>query len=202
MNNILLKLTIFTALSILFFACKPVLLEKEEKTSFEIRRYQTTEAGVKQGKWARYDSTGKVLLEEAFYDNDSLEGESKLYDLQGKIAELRHYKKGKLEGEFKSYYSNGQVNSDATYINNKFEGTYKRYYANGKLREMVQFKEGHEDGAFQEFYMDGSKKTEGSYKFNALLDTGVEDGALLQYDSASQQITKKNCAMGRCSTVE
>ena len=202
MHKIILKLTIFGIIASLFFACKPILIEKEEKTAFEIRRYQITEAGIKQGKWARYDSTGKVLLEEAFYDNDSLEGESKLYDLQGKLAELRHYKKGKLDGEFKSYYPNGQVNSNATYINNKFEGIYTRYYPNGKTREIVQFKDGHEEGPFKEFYMDGSKKAEGIYKYNALFDTGVEDGALLQYDSASQQITKKNCLMGRCSVVE
>jgi antitoxin component YwqK of YwqJK toxin-antitoxin module len=189
-------------LAIFMAACKPTLLPKEEKFGVSLLRYHVTEDGKKEGAWERLDSTGKILLEAAFYEADSLEGENKLFDLDGKIAELRHYKKGKLNGEFKSYYPNGQVNSDAVYVNDKYEGEYKRYFPNGKLRETVQFKNGVEDGAFKEFYSDGRPKAEGNYKYNSRFDSAQEDGALVEYDSATAKVTKKNCVMGRCTTVE
>ncbi len=189
-------------MAIFMAACKPSVSPKEERFGASVLRYHVTKDGKKEGPWERFDSTGKILLEAAFYESDSLEGEGKLFDLNGKIAELRHYKKGKLNGEFKSYYPNGQINSDATYINDKYQGEYKRYYPNGKIREIVQFKNGVEDGPFKEFYSDGRPKAEGNYKYNSRFDIAQEDGTLIEYDSATAKVTKKNCVMGRCSTIE
>ncbi len=186
-------------LAVSFVGCKPKLIQKEEKLGAkEIVRYQTTEDGKKQGVWERFDSTGKILLETSIYEADSLEGESKLFDMNGKIMEVRHYQNNKFNGSFKSYYPNGQVNSDAMYVSGKFEGEYKRYYQNGKLLESVQFKNNVEDGAFKEYYDNGKIKLEGSYKFEPRFDRAVKNGEITKFDSLTGAPTKNNYQMGRC----
>lgn len=181
--------------------------------------YITKEEHKRHGPYVRYDSTGRVLLEEANYRHGQLDGAYKLYYPSGRLQEEATYKDGKLEGvrklyyeggglqieehyldglfegPYRTYYENGQVDQEGQYVNNEMTGEWKRYYPSGRLMEVVQFEHNEENGPFTEYYENGRLKAEGSY-----LGGDKEHGLLLLYDSTGTLERKMRCNHGICKT--
>ena len=102
--------------------------------------------------------------------------------LSGKVP----FKDGLMEGTSKLFYSNGKMASEATFKNNVQVGVQKDYYENGKLKVELPYKNGVVDGIAKVYYPTGKLMSEESYK-NDQLDGIVkrydENGKLLNVDT-------------------
>jgi antitoxin component YwqK of YwqJK toxin-antitoxin module len=112
----------------------------------------------------KYFSTNKVLLEQAIYNKDILEGNRITFFENGNTQAIEFYKNNLLQNESKSFYENGNLLEEGKFINNKREGIWKYYYANGNLKEIVMYKNNAENGEYKGFYSSGKKKSNGFYK--------------------------------------
>lgn len=118
--------------------------------------------GRRQGAWQTYRH-GK-LYEQAFYNDDLLQGVVKNwyannqlraeipYDkgaeqglvqswhANGQLCEKINYQKGKMSGHAESWYQNGQQRRDAYYLDGNLHGVTKKWDENGHLAS-VKFKQ-------------------------------------------------------------
>ena len=159
------------------------------------RFYLTKDEHLRQGPYVLYDSTGTVLLEEAWYEKGKYDGVRKLYYPTGELQIEEHYANGLFQGPYRTYYKNGQVELEGEYVNNEMTGPWKRYYPSGQLMEVVEFKHNQENGPFVEYYENGALKAKGSYQ-----EGDKEHGLLLLYDSTGTLVRKMNCVRGLCKT--
>ncbi len=162
-----------------------VLLEKysRKKDSF-----------AKHGSYFSYYPSGQVH-EQRNYNNDVLNGESKVYYQNGKIDYVETHLNGVYEGLYQKYYPTGQLSNEGQYVNDEMTGIWKRWYEDGVLREEVTFAANNENGPFKEFYPSGKIKTEGQY-----LEGDNEQGELLIYDEQGELAEKMICDYGVCMT--
>lgn len=153
---------------------------------------------VKEGLFQRFSPEG-VLLEEAHYLADSLDGERKYFSASGVLEIIEHYQNHKIHGKFQSFYPTGQVKIEQDFVQGALTGLSIRYHLNGKVQEKVQLKDNVENGPFSEYHENGNLKTEGTYLPNEEGD-GVEAGELKEYDEAGQLIRIADCTNGMCLT--
>ena len=195
----LLMIRIICFLSLISFlaGCKNDFKTVTEKNEFgQNLSYQIhKETGLKEGAYSLRDSAG-VLLEEANYEHDTLQGERKLYSEQGVLETIENYKEGSFEGLYQLFYPNGQVKFAAEYRDGTLMGEAKSYYDNGQLEEIVEFKDNVENGPFIEYHSNGSLKAKGSYYSG----NHSEHGPLELYDENGDIIKKMNCEKGVCRT--
>ena len=149
----------------------------------------------REGKYQRY-APGGVLLEEAFYQNDSLEGVRTLYFENGQPQYVEQYKNGNFDGPYKAFFDNGEVEVEGNYINDVMDGPWTTYYPTGGVKEVVTFANNLENGPFTEFYPNGVKKAEGNY-----LNGDREHGELKLYNEEGEHIKTMECDNGVCRTV-
>jgi len=103
------------------------------------------------GKWVFYHKDGKTILSEEFYVDRLLEGVSKTYFENGKIAEILNYKQGKLQGNIKRYSDTGVLLDDLNYENGKRQGIAKFYNIKGKLIYTGSYKNDEKVGKWKYF---------------------------------------------------
>jgi antitoxin component YwqK of YwqJK toxin-antitoxin module len=151
--------------------------------------------GVKQGHLRAYSTDG-ILVEEASFIKDTLEGERILYYTGGNVNIRENYRKGHFHGPYTKYHPNGKLYIEGNYVSNEMVGLWKTFYKSGALKEKVTFANNLENGPFTEFYENGNIKAEGAYQ-----DGDKEHGLLLLYDSTGLLIRRMECNMGICNTI-
>ena len=85
------------------------------------------------GKWNYFNDEGTAIMIEENYENGYLNGLSKIFYKNGKLAEIKNFDNGKLEGNFKRYAINGNLISDLNYLKGKLEGLAKYYNSKGEF---------------------------------------------------------------------
>lgn len=151
--------------------------------------------GVREGRYQRFNAEG-VLVEEAFYRNDTLHGNRILFYDTGDTLSVEHYNMGSFEGEFRQYYENGQLQLHGPYVENEMSGKWRQYYETGEIMEIVTFSGNQENGPFVEYYRNGNLKAEGAY-----LSGDNEHGLLKLYNEEGKLVRKMNCEEGVCRTI-
>ncbi len=198
MNLMKSKLMFFFVLGILFAGCKSSteLVETvDEETGEKITYTRKVDNFGKQGLYTRLTKEG-VKIEEAMYENDTLNGFRRLYYEDGSVFIEEQYEMGAFQGAWKTFHENGQLKLEGEYIDNKMEGKWKGYYDNGALKEEVLFEGNEENGAFIEYYKNGKLKAEGAY-----LNGDNENGLLKLYDETGELVKKMDCKKGVCRTI-
>lgn len=161
-----------------------------------IERYERRKSdSAKEGKYERFNSEGR-LVEQATYQNDSLDGQRTLFYPNGQKEIVENYKRGIFDGPYFSYYENGQIQLEQQYVNGSLQGESRAYYPSGNIKEKVTIRDNEENGPFIEYYENGKVKAEGAYK-----NGDFETGELKEYDSTGVLIRIANCQKGKCQTV-
>ncbi len=201
-NYLILRYIIMTRttcfiLLILFVGCKNEFKTVTEQNEFgqQVTYQIHKETGFKQGPYTIRDGAG-VLLEEANYLQDTLDGERKIYTTAGVLESIETYKDGTFEGSYQLFYPNKQLKFAAEYQNGVLAGEAKSYYEDGQLKEVVGFKENVESGPFTEYHPNGNLKAKGSYYSG----NHSEHGPLELFDENGDIIKKMNCEKGVCRT--
>lgn len=91
--------------------CTPNPIETTEAKNDrgQLERWQRRKDNfAKEGLFQRFSPEG-VLLEEANYRADSLDGERKFYSSKGILESIERYQNNKIHGKFQGFYENGQV---------------------------------------------------------------------------------------------
>lgn len=156
---------------------------------------RSRKSNLKEGYYRKIDSTG-IMLEDAQYEMDQLNGTRKLFSAEGKLIIEETHKNGVFDGPYRTYHPDGTLELEGFYSNNETTGTWRRYYPNGQILEEVVFSGNMENGPFKEWYDNGKLKAEGSY-----LEGDNEHGELLEYDETGTLVTKKMCERGICKTI-
>ncbi len=197
-----MRLFFFLSL-ILIFSCNRKLehVETKDEDGYLIKYSRTKADYAKQGLYTKYYPSG-ILYEEANYENDTLNGERKLYYENGKLEILETYDHGLFASPYKRFFESGQLQLEGFYENNKATGVWTRYYKNGKVKDAVTLVDNDENGPFTEYYENGNLKAEGIYK-GTDTDTGYprEHGLLKMYNESGELIKKMDCNLGRCKTI-
>ncbi len=121
------------------------------------------------GKWLYYHKDGKNKMIEENYKNGVLNGEYKIFYVNGKLTKLAHYKDGLLEGNSKKYSQEGVLIEDLNYIKNVLNGSAAFYEINGNLKQKGVYEDDLKVGIW-EFYTDGELS-----KTKEIIVTPVED---------------------------
>lgn len=183
---------------LLLGACgKSASLESVEQTDaygYVEKFSRTQDSYARQGLYQKYTENG-VLVEEANYTNDTLNGTRVLYYESGDTQIVENYDMGTFNGLYEVYHKSGGVDQRGTYQNNEMIGKWRRFYPNGQLMEEVSFENNEENGPFIEYYENGKLKAEGSY-----LNGDNEHGELKLYNENGELIRKMNCENGICRT--
>jgi antitoxin component YwqK of YwqJK toxin-antitoxin module len=165
----------------------------------QLERWQRrSDNKLKQGLFQRFSPSG-VLLEEAHYLADSLDGERKYFTEAGALESIEHYQNNRINGKFQAFYPDGHLKIEQDYVQGALNGLSIRYYPNGKIQEKVMLKDNVEDGPFTEYYENGNLKTEGAYVPDGDGD-GLENGELKEYNESGQLIRIADCQKGMCLT--
>ncbi len=184
---------------LLWQACQKIIPLEEVTTRDEygyiITYTQRKTDHAKEGWCRKYDAQNRKM-EEAHYQNDTLDGLRILYYENGDTMSVETYRRGLFEGVFRAYHENGQLKTLGRYVNNAIEGEWLSYYPNGQLRESVLFQQGAENGPFREYYPNGQLKAEGTY-----LDGDNEHGELKLYNEDGSLQRVMMCNRGVCRTI-
>lgn len=186
-------------LSVSFTACRqkvPVeAVEAKDSYGYTEKYERRKEDFAKQGLYQRFNEAGQKV-EEATYENDTLNGLRILYYDNGDTQVVETYRMGHFEGPFRSFYENGRLNVEGQYEADVMFGPWKAYYPTGELKEVVTFAENEENGPFEEFWKNGNKKAEGTYR-----NGDNEHGLLKLFNEAGELIRTMNCENGVCRTI-
>ncbi|MBL7806509.1 MAG: toxin-antitoxin system YwqK family antitoxin [Saprospiraceae bacterium] len=192
-------LTGATLLFLTYCAQDPLETLEQKNDRGQLERFQRRKDTQKrEGLYQRYATDG-VLLEEAHFLADSLEGERKYFSATGQLESIERYQNNKIHGKFQSFYPDGKIKIEQDFVQGTLEGLSIRYYPNGQIQERVQLKNNVENGPFTEYHENGQLKTEGTYAPNEDGD-GLENGELKEYDESGQLIRVADCQNGMCLT--
>ena len=151
----------------------------------------------KEGLYQRFSPSGQ-LLEEARYNNDTLNGERKYYYPNGTVESIEHYQKGVYHGKYQKFYEGGGIQIEQEFVNGVLEGSSIAYYPNGAVKEKVTMRNNEEEGPFTEYYENGVLKAEGRYIPGE--SVALEQGELREYDETGQLVRIADCQSGICRT--
>ncbi len=187
----------FLAGSFLLFSCNPLETVETQYDDGSIKEKYTLskETGLRQGAYISYYPGGSVF-EESRFENDTLQGERKLYYKNGQIQSIETLENGRFSGPYKKYYENGQIANEGQYTDDEMSGVWKRWNDAGNLMEEVTFAHNEENGPFKEYHENGQLKTEGEYAGGE-----NEDGELREYDEMGELVKKMYCEFGICATA-
>lgn len=194
------SLVLATGLLLFFQCCKQSPIETIESRDAEgrLERYERRKVdAAKEGLYQRFRPDNS-LIEEAHYQNDTLNGERKYFYPDGKLESIERYSRGIIDGKFQKFYESGATQVEQTYVNGRLEGMSIAYYPSGGLREKVMLRNNEEDGPFTEYYENGALKAEGTYAPGE--ESPLETGELKEYDESGQLVRIAECVNGVCTT--
>ena len=99
------------------------------------------------------------------------DGESLVWDEQGRQIALIPYEKGALQGTSQNFYPNGQIQTETPYKQNLIEGDLIEYYPTGTVKEKTSYSLGIKQGLSIGYWPNGLPCWTEEYK-NDLLQTG------------------------------
>ena len=161
-----LLLTIFLLVSSLAFSAerlvkientymdnKGIVFVAGEETPFTgiVENYKTSEGD-------------KTLSGKVPFKDGLMEGTSKLFYSNGKMASVATFKKGKIEGIQKDYYESGIRKREISYKNGLVDGITKMYYLNGNIQSEISYKKGVPDGISKTYHKNGKVEITGEEK--------------------------------------
>jgi antitoxin component YwqK of YwqJK toxin-antitoxin module len=154
--------------------------------------------GLKQGKWVFDLSRDSIkdkqnIMTVAYFTNDTLDGDFKVYCKETIISES-FYTKGKKEGIERMYtdkmilkelncyrngqlsyklnfYDNGVIKEEYSLLNDQKNGTYKMYYQNGRLMITSLFENGKLNGNEIHYTKNGNFRLLIEYKDGIVIRT-------------------------------
>lgn len=182
--------------------CTPNPIETTETKNDrgQLERWQRRKDNhLKEGLFQRFTPEG-VLLEEAHFVADSLDGERKYFSSKGTLESIEHYQNNQIHGKFQAFYEDGKLKIEQDFVHGALNGFSIRYYPNGKVQEKVQLKDNVENGPFTEYYENGNLKTEGVYAPDKDGEEGLEQGELKEYNESGQLLRIADCKDGICLT--
>ena len=183
-----------------FCSQNPLETTEAKNDRGQLERWQRRKDNfTKEGLFQRFSPEG-ILLEEAHYLADSLDGERKYFSAKGTLESIEHYQNNQIHGKFQGFYEDGKVKIEQDFVHGALSGMSIRYYPNGKIQEKVTLKDNVENGPFSECHDNGKLKTEGFYAPNKDGDEGLEQGELKEYDETGKLIRIADCQDGRCLT--
>lgn len=114
---------------------------------------------LKEGRWLFYSYTVKdLLISEAEYKGNKLNGLMVNYYPDGKAAEKIMYKDDLKHGECLKYYPDGTLTLRTNYENGKINGRFEAFYENGKPEISGQYKNNLREGPWVIYRNDGSQR--------------------------------------------
>ena len=127
--------------------------------------WEQTYAGNKlNGQWRTYTLKGG-LVRFSTYKNDSLDGLSRNYWIDGKsIIEERIYYNGSSKYVHRDFSREGTVLEETTYVNEIPNGPAKKYYPSGILMDEVILVDGKPNGIRKYYYPSGKLWVESEMK--------------------------------------
>jgi len=184
-------------LTSLFFGCSNVeTIENKDDNGVLVEKYsRRKDTFAKQGEYLAFYPNGQVL-EQSWYENDTLNGERKLFYESGKIESIEHQNHGKYEGTYQHYYENGQLSNEGQYVDNEMSGIWKRWYESGELMEEVTFAHNNENGPYKIYYKNGKVNFTGTYIMG-----DNDHGQLEEYLDSGRHIKTMFCHYGVCGTT-
>ena len=191
----------FTLFLIFQVSCKDSLVETIEIRDDEgrLERFQRNKKDfAKEGLYQKF-SVENILLEEAHYHLDVLEGEKKYFYPDGSLESTENYKNGQIDRKYRNFFENGHIKLEQDFVNGAMQGLSIRYYPNGVIEERVTMVDNEENGPFQEYYENGNLKTEGFYAPSET-ESALEQGELKEYDENGVLTRVADCKDGRCVT--
>lgn len=117
-----------------------------------------------QGDWIYYYYYGNRNLTQTFDEDGNLQGETKLYALEGHLKEVSTYVDDTLHGPNIYYNASGLKRAEGNYVNGKIEGIIKRYYPTGQLSEEIPYTDNDVNGKGTYYYRNGDKSHEIEFK--------------------------------------
>ncbi|MGQ9805950.1 MAG: trypsin-like peptidase domain-containing protein [Chlorobiales bacterium] len=116
----------------------------------------------------------------------------KTFYANGAIQSERTYLLDKLEGVSKFYTEDGKLAIEEMYKNNLRDGYSKEFYPNGKMRSEGNYTAGKKNGVFKTFYEDGNVESERTYQNDVVvglikLYTYYPSGALKEESTANTE---------------
>ena len=147
---------------------------------------KTDANGLKQGKWKKNYSNGRVRYEGQFkddkpyglfkyyYDNSSLQATNNhvgdgtvanhVYHKNGKIKAKGIYR-GTLKDSLWQYFNENELLVlEESYVLDTLHGTHRTYYDNGQLGEELNYDHGIKHGPWKKFFIDGKPWVEANYE--------------------------------------
>jgi len=110
----------------------------------------------KDSIWQFFSQNDGTLVSEEEYRDGIRNGISRIFFLQGGVAQILTWKDGVREGPWEEYYSDGKVKAIGTYRNNEKEGAFRAFYLSGKPILVGQYLQGHPDGTWIYYEEDGT----------------------------------------------
>jgi antitoxin component YwqK of YwqJK toxin-antitoxin module len=147
------------------------------------------ENGVKNGPATEYHRGGKIISRKMNYVNDTLDGEIKHYDAQGKLTQISNLKKGKQDGHDIFFYENGKMWADYIYKDDMIRsvimfdrngapldagtltdgtGSLKIYDDSSRLIHTFEYSKGMRNGIHRSFNTDGKIAREENFVNDSL----------------------------------
>ena len=117
------------------------------------------------GEWTYYHPNGAVAKRVGYLDGLP-NGEIQVFNEEGKLINLRSYKRGARHGRWADYaYDQGEQLQVRAYEfkEGKPHGAWKIWYKNGAIRQEQNFKEGKPDGLAVEWSRSGEKRVEANF---------------------------------------
>jgi len=185
-------------LLVILFSCGGdiEIVEQKNEEGKIVERFQRRKSDfAKQGFYEKFSPEG-VKIEEATFENDTLDGKRIIFYENGNAQYIENYNHGQFEGAYLAYFENGKLKLEGNYENGAMKGEWKAYYDNSQLKEIVNFENNEENGPFVEYHENGKLKAEGSY-----LEGDKEHGELKLYDENGELMRRMMCDRGICSTV-
>lgn len=197
MSRLLAYCTLFLFFSCLWVACDNGLESVTETDEYgHTITYQRRKTDFAREGWTRITNAAGTVMETAYYQADTLEGQRTIFYDNGDTSVVETYRHGRFEGPYRRYYEGGTLKLEGRYTDNQMNGPWLGYHENGQLKERVLFQHNDENGPFIEYHPNGNLAAEGTYK-----DGDNEDGELKIYDESGALLRIMLCDYGRCRTT-
>lgn len=142
----------------------------------------TAKNGLREGKWVKYDSSGKIQIE-ANYQKGKLQGRFLCWKDSVLILEA-FFDKGLRDSLWRYFYPNESLQLQAYFREGEATNTWTEFFRNGKPAIEMVFSGGFKQGSFTHYFANGQINLEMQYL------TDLEEGDWICYDSLGSPLLK------------